>query len=126
MVETVGYENSDPIGSGLRLSAEISKVEMELVLRKIRLRNLKMEIGETEDSMRKEVEIEAKQTKDPSLSNADLRKIAVYERLIMVDSYTDKISEQLSLEEEIIVGEVKLRSLRREFIVLYGQNTMTI
>lgn len=105
---------------------KIFEAETILISNKIQLRNISMTLAEKENRMLKEVELEAKAVKDPALSNAELRRIAVRERLIMDDEYAETLCEKLRLEEIIMYGEAKVAELKRAYIVEFCQNKLPI
>jgi len=106
---------------------EIQELEVNLIHYRQTLLRLELTIAELEDQMIKEVEMEHKLEKgNPLLSNDKLRAIAVRERLIMKEDYTEALTEKYSTSEAIQYGEARLRGLQREFIIKYCQNKMPI
>lgn len=105
---------------------KILEIETILIQNKIEFRNVSMSMVDTENKMLKEVEREAKVTKDSMLSNAELRKIAVRERLLMDDEYCENLTRKLELDDKIQFGEAILAEKKREFIMMYCQNKLPI
>lgn len=101
---------------------DIKKLEMTIAPYRQRSIALTMTIEALTNKMIKVVELEYKKSKDPELSNAELRRIAVQERLQLDPEYTEAVSEKMMADEAILYGEINLNALKREFTIKYLQN----
>jgi hypothetical protein len=100
---------------------EIGEVENNVIPHKLASIRLALEIGNMEDRVTKEVEIEHVKNKgDPLLSNEKLRKIAVKERLLLDPDYTEAVADKYAADEAVMYGEARLGSMKREFLIKYG------
>lgn len=101
---------------------DIKKLEMTIAPYRQQSVVLAMTIETLTNKMIKAVELEYKKNKDPELSNAELRRIAVQERLQLDSEYTEAIAEKMMADEAIMYGEINLNALKREFTIKYLQN----
>jgi hypothetical protein len=101
---------------------DIKKLEMNIAPYRQRTIMLSLAIESMTNSMVKTVELEYKRDKNTELSNAELRKIAVQERLQLNPEYTEAVSEKMMADEAIMYGEINLNALKREFVIKYLQD----
>ncbi|MDD2299500.1 MAG: hypothetical protein PHN69_04600 [Candidatus Pacebacteria bacterium] len=101
---------------------DIKKLEMNLVPYRQRSIMMALTIESLTNSMIKKVELEYKKDKNPELSNAELRRIAVQEKLQLDSEYTEAVTEKMMADEAIMYGEINLNAMKREFIIKYLQN----
>jgi hypothetical protein len=106
---------------------DIQELETNIIHFKLASLRLALTIANLEDQMVKEVEMEHKLEKgNPLLANDKLRAIAVRERLIMNEEYSEALAEKYASDEAIMYGEARLRGMKREFIMKYCQNAMPV
>ena len=107
--------------------AEIEKLELLMIKRKLRIDLLEEQVNDKKDEMFIIIESEYEEDKkNVFLSNADKRKIEAKNRLKADVEYINLVNTLYDLKEIQMVDEVRLRALRRQFIRDYCQNNLGV
>jgi hypothetical protein len=102
---------------------DIEFAEYRISKRKIDIESLESIISDKKDEMYITIESEYEENKkDPSLSNADKRKIEAKKRLMQDDSFINASNDLYDLKEIQMIAELRLSAMKRQFIREYCQN----